>query len=125
MKLMHGAVMGDRQLAVDVRSWAQHGFLDALVGNATDHGYEVWITADHGNVEAVPLGSPKFEGVGVEQSGHRIRWYATRDLAETSSANGIYWPNPPGMPPDRCFTRSLPPGRGGFFGAVKDVAWRT
>lgn len=115
-ELMHGAVMGDRQLALDVRSWAQHGFLDALVATATDDGYEVWITADHGNVEALPLGNPKFEGLAVEHSGSRVRWYATPDLAEASSADGVYWPNPPGLPNDRCFAL-FAPGRGGFFGS--------
>jgi len=120
-ELMHGAVMGDRQLALDVRSWAQHGFLDALVTNATDDNYEVWITADHGNVEARPLGNPRFEGLAVEHSGSRVRWYATPELAEASSAEGVYWPNPPGLPSDRCFA-IFAPGRGGFFGSGPRMA---
>ncbi len=120
-ELMHGAVMGDRQLAVDSRTWAQHGFLDTLVGNACTEGFEVWITADHGNVEANALGSPKFEGLAVEQAGSRVRWYGTRDLAESSGATGIRWPNPPGMPADECFA-VFAPGRGGYFGSGAKMA---
>jgi hypothetical protein len=38
-------LLGDAQVAANIRAWAFHGFMRALVERATAAGFEVWATA--------------------------------------------------------------------------------
>jgi hypothetical protein len=58
----------------------------------------VWITADHGNLEAVAIDHLPQEGLVVDRHGERVRFYATRQLRDNARADGIAW-DPPGLPP--------------------------
>jgi len=112
-EILHGThLLGDVQVAAAVRAWAQHGFLRLLVGRALEAGYEVWITSDHGNLEAKPLGRVH-EGLAVEAAGIRVRWYAHASLREGARVDGIVW-DPPGLPEGACYPL-FSPGRGGYF----------
>lgn len=97
--LMHGAsLLGDAEVAAGVRLWLKHGFLATLIERATTAGFEVWMTADHGNLEAVAVDHLPQEGLVVDRHGERVRFYATRQLRDNARANGIAW-DPPGLPP--------------------------
>jgi len=99
--MMHQAhLLGDVQLTASLVAWVRQGVLRSLVAQASRAGYEVWVTADHGNVEAVPIGSVA-EGLKVEDAGQRVRWYVNETLREASAAPGLRW-TPPGIPDD-CF----------------------
>ena len=112
-KMLHGAdVLGDAQVSSAVKTWADHGFLAALLESAGEHGYEVWVTSDHGNIEARPLGR-KQEGAEVEAAGVRVRWYGDPALRDGSRLDGIVW-DPPGLGSAKCYPL-FPEGRGGFF----------
>ena len=78
-KVMHGMQLGSAGMHNQIRQWCQGGFLGALVGHLLDYGYEVWLTADHGNIECDGKGRPS-EGVIAETRGERVRVYPTPEL---------------------------------------------
>jgi len=112
-EMLHGShLLGDSQVASAVRAWTERGFLVDLVRRATEQEAEVWLTADHGNLEILPLGGVQ-EGLAVDTAGTRVRWYQDASLREGRRAEGIVW-DPPGLPPGACFPL-FAPARGGYF----------
>jgi hypothetical protein len=86
-EIIHGAVLGKRGIAAQIASWCESGFVDRLFSMLLDNGFHVYLTADHGNVEAVGIGRPN-EGVASELRGERVRIYRSEALiAETAAAN--------------------------------------
>lgn len=99
--IMHGMVLGTAGMHQNVRLWAEQGFLARLIAHLHDSGFAVYLTADHGNVEAVGQGRSN-EGVLVEVRGSRARVYESdlfRDLARQNLPRTVVWPGP-GLPPD-------------------------
>ena len=80
-KIMHGMQLGSAGMHNQIEQWCQGGFLSALVGHLLDYGYDVWLTADHGNIECEGKGRPS-EGVSAETRGERVRVYPTPELRE-------------------------------------------
>jgi hypothetical protein len=78
-KIMHGIQLGSAGMHNQIKQWCQGGFLAALVGQLLEYGYEVWLTADHGNIQCVGKGRPS-EGVIAETRGERVRVYPTPEL---------------------------------------------
>lgn len=78
-KIMHGMQLGSAGMHNQIKQWFQGGFLAALVGQLLDYGYEVWLTADHGNIQCEGKGRPS-EGVIAETRGERVRVYPTPEL---------------------------------------------
>lgn len=92
---MHGMKVGTRGLNAAVEVWLDEWqFTDKIV-TLIDAGFEVVITADHGNQEAVGCGWPN-EGVKAETKGERVRMYRSSETALTSAQNSpsevIEWP---------------------------------
>jgi hypothetical protein len=78
-KIMHGMQLGTAGMHNQIKQWCHTGFLAALVGQLLDYGYEVWLTADHGNIQCEGKGRPS-EGVIAETRGERVRVYPTAEL---------------------------------------------
>lgn len=78
-KIMHGMQLGAAGMHNQVRQWCENGFLCTLVGRLLDDGFNVWLTADHGNIECYGYGRPS-EGAIAETRGERIRVYPTPEL---------------------------------------------
>ena len=78
-KIMHGVQLGSAGMHNQIKQWCQGGFLAALVGQLLEYGYEVWLTADHGNIQCEGKGRPS-EGVIAETRGERVRVYPTPEL---------------------------------------------
>lgn len=78
-KIMHGMQLGSAGMHNQIKQWCHAGFLSAMVGQLLDYGYEVWLTADHGNIQCDGKGRP-FEGVIAETRGERVRVYPTPEL---------------------------------------------
>jgi len=96
--LMHTSeLLGDAQLLANLDVWVANGFLEDLVRRAHGDGIEVWITADHGNLECLGAGALS-EGVAIESAGKRLLRYPNRVLRDASAAQGIAWDDIPGMP---------------------------
>lgn len=100
-KIMHGMQLGASGMHNQIIQWCQGGFLGSLVGHLLDHNYEVWLTADHGNIECEGKGRPA-EGVIAETRGERVRVYPTPELRSQVASTFTFaheWP-PVGLPPD-------------------------
>lgn len=96
--MLHRAdLFGESQLLATLKAWTEQGALRQLVEQMTGDGFEVWVTSDHGNLEASAAGRVAPEGVAVETAGLRVRCYATPALRMTAAAEGIVW-DPAGLP---------------------------
>lgn len=100
-KIMHGMQLGSAGMHNQIKQWCHAGFLSTLVGQLLDYGYEVWLTADHGNIQCEGKGRPS-EGVIAETRGERVRVYPTPELR--SQVAGAFpfaheW-QPVGLPAD-------------------------
>lgn len=84
-EIVHGAVLGKRGIAGQISDWCESGFVYRLLSSLLDRGFHVYLTADHGNVEAVGQGKPN-QGVASELRGERVRTYRAEALAAESAA---------------------------------------
>ena len=78
-KIMHGMQLGSAGMHNQVKQWCQRGFLANLISQLLEYHYEVWLTADHGNIQCEGKGCPS-EGVIAETRGERVRVYPTPEL---------------------------------------------
>lgn len=83
-EIVHGAILGKRGIANQIDSWCESGFVDSLFALLLDRGYHVYLTSDHGNVEAVGVGRPN-QGVVAETRGERVRVYRSEALLSESA----------------------------------------
>ncbi|MCG9075468.1 BREX-3 system phosphatase PglZ [Laribacter hongkongensis] len=100
-KIMHGMQLGSAGMHNQIKQWCQGGFLAALVSQLLECNYEVWLTADHGNIQCDGKGRPS-EGVIAETRGERVRVYPTPELrAQVAGAFPFaYEWQPVGLPAD-------------------------
>ena len=77
---VHGAMLGKRGIAGQIREWCDTGFIEKLLLMLSTHGYHIYLTADHGNVDADGIGRPS-QGVISEMKGVRVRAYRSKELA--------------------------------------------
>ena len=93
--IAHGMKLGMAGMHSQVRQWAEGGFLADLLDLLLDRGYVVYLTADHGNVEAKGMGRPA-EGAIADTQGQRVRIYPSEELRGTVQARfpgTIPWPS--------------------------------
>ena len=100
-KIMHGMQLGAAGMHNQIRQWCQEGFLETLIEHLLERDFEVWLTADHGNIPCEGRGRPA-EGVIAEVRGERARIYPTAELrAQVAAAFPFAHPwQPTGLPPD-------------------------
>ena len=100
-ELVHGAQLGKRGVARLIDHWCQTGFAERLFTRLHDLGYHVYLTADHGNVDAIGSGRIN-QGVAAELRGERVRTYRSQSLVEESAQaypSAVHMPLP-GLPAD-------------------------
>ena len=94
-KIMHGMELGSAGMHNQVQQWAQQSYLGSLLNVLLEHGCRVYLTSDHGNIEAEGVGRPA-EGVIADVKGERARVY-TDALLRTKTAeqfsDAMEWPN--------------------------------
>jgi len=73
-KIMHGMEMGTAGMHNQVCQWAKQPYLNTLLDLLLDRGFRVYLTSDHGNVEAEGCGRPA-EGAVADLRGERVRIY--------------------------------------------------
>lgn len=79
--------------------WAQRGALGRMVDMLLTAGFDVSLTADHGNIEARGVGKPNV-GATAEERGERVHVFRdsmTRSKIEAAFIGSISWP-PIGLP---------------------------
>ena len=112
-KIMHGMQLGTAGMHNQVRQWATEGFMADLLDLLHDYGFAVFLTSDHGNVEAEGCGRPH-EGALAEVRGERARTYSDsmlRDRVKQDFPDAIAW-HPVGLPED--YLALLAPERRAF-----------
>lgn len=92
---MHGMVAGMAGLNAVVQVWLDDWQFTDKIASILDAGFEIVITADHGNQEGVGCGWPN-EGVKAETKGERVRMYKSSESAsssaEISDDEVVEWP---------------------------------
>lgn len=111
-KTVHRATFGTASIHDILTRWMVNGALVKLLEMLFDHGYEVYIGSDHGNIEAKGIGVPK-QGVLVERPGSRVRIYENKEFAEQAYKEypeSILW----GGEPRTRYTYLFPKGKTAF-----------
>ena len=93
-KIMHGMELGTAGMQASVRQWARDGFMAELLDLCLGRGFQVYLTSDHGNVEAIGCGRPS-EGVVADVRGERCRIYPEKGLRNAIRGkfpDTIAWP---------------------------------
>ena len=112
-KIMHGMELGTAGMHNQVRQWAGQPFLANLFDLLLENGFRVYLTSDHGNIEAAGWGRPD-EGVVADVRGGRARIYSDsvlRGRVKQRFPDSIEWP-PIGLPDN--YLPLLAPGRSAF-----------
>ena len=94
-KIMHGMQLGTMGMHNQVRQWAGQPFLAELFDLLLNNGFRVYLTSDHGNIEAVGCGRPS-EGAIAEVRGERTRIYSDwrlRRRIKQRFPDAIEWPS--------------------------------
>jgi len=113
-KIMHGMELGAAGMLSQVRQWAMQGFMSDLIDTLLGQGFQIFLSSDHGNIEAQGCGRPA-EGSVADTRGERVRVYSD-DLLRASVRMGfpeaIEWPSI-GLPED--YRALLAPDRKAFI----------
>lgn len=112
-KIMHGMEMGIAGMHNQVCQWAKQPYLNSLLDLLLDRGFRVYLTSDHGNVEAEGCGRPS-EGAVADLRGERVRVYpdaALRSKVKERFPSALEW-GPVGLPED--YLALLAPARQAF-----------
>ena len=113
-KIMHGMELGTAGMHNQVRQWAGEGFMAGLLDLLLGDGFAVFLTSDHGNIEAVGGGRPS-EGAVADVRGERARIYpdeTLRSRVQEEFLDAIAWPAN-GLPDD--YLALLAPARSAFI----------
>jgi hypothetical protein len=110
-KIMHGMEMGTAGMHNQVGQWEP--YLNTLLDLLLDRGFRVYLTSDHGNLEALGCGRPA-EGAVADLRGERVRVYpdaALRGKVKERFPAALEW-SPIGLPED--YLALLAPARQAF-----------
>lgn len=113
-KIMHGMELGTAGMHNQVRQWAQEPYMATLLDLLLDRGFRVFLTSDHGNIEAAGCGRPA-EGAVADLRGERVRIFpdtALRRVVKERFPAAIEW-EPVGLPDT--YLPLLAPGRQAFI----------
>ena len=119
-RIMHGMELGTAGMHNQVRQWAALGHFAALLDMLFANGFRVYLTADHGNIEATGCGRPN-EGAVADLRGERVRVYSDEGLRGPVAEcfpEAWQWPAE-GLPVD--YLPLLAPGRFAFVGEGERV----
>lgn len=100
--LAHKAILGTKAYTGDVRQWAETGYLSDLLQMLTEYGFSIYLTSDHGQVEAVGIGAPKQEAKLASGRVKRALVFRTpelRDQMVPQFPDAVTW-RPAGLPED-------------------------
>ena len=112
-RIMHGMTLGQSGMHNQIRQWTRRGVLADLLDLLLNHGFAVWLTSDHGNVETRGCGRPD-EGAVADLRGERVRVYSDPGLRARVAErfpDAAAWP-PLGLPDD--YLALIASGRASF-----------
>jgi hypothetical protein len=94
-RIMHGMELGTAGMHNQVRQWTERAYLNRLLTALLDRDFDVYLTSDHGNIEAVGCGRPA-EGANADLRGERVRVYpdaTLRDRVKLRFPSALEWPS--------------------------------
>ncbi|MHC5595920.1 MAG: hypothetical protein ACYTXC_08180 [Nostoc sp.] len=103
-----------------VRQWAELGCMVNLLDLLLAQKFKIFLTSDHGNIEATGIGQPR-EGAIADLRGERVRIYSDsilRAKVKSEFPNAIEW-QPLGLPEK--YLPLLAPGRQAFIQEGKQI----
>ena len=112
-KIMHGMALGAAGMHNQIRQWAGEGYMAGLLDMLFDGSFSVFLTSDHGNIEARGSGRPS-EAALANIRGERARIYSDpllRSRVKERFPEAVEWPAI-GLP-DLCYPL-LAPERSAF-----------
>lgn len=99
-EIVHGAMLGKRGIVGQINAWCETGFVEKLFLLLAEQEYQIYLTADHGNVDAEGIGRLS-QGVVSEVRGERVRTYRNEALAASVPPEiDAFRFDSPGLPPD-------------------------
>ena len=119
-KIMHGMQLGTPGMHNQIKQWARGGFLHRLISSLMNLGFYVYLSSDHGNIEAKGIGNPR-EGAVAETRGSRVRVYPDQLLRQQvagSYPEALEWPST-GLPPD--YLPLIAPNRKAFVNDTETI----
>lgn len=119
-RMIHGAVTGSAGLHGSVKHWANDGAMKKLIEALLEQRYEIFLTADHGNIEASGIGKPDV-GVVADERGERAHIFNDQQICENEAekfSGTMVWPTA-GLPKD--YHTLLAPQRGAFVPAGRQI----
>ncbi len=111
---MHGMELGTAGMHNQVRQWAQQPYMCSLLELLLNRGFRIYLTSDHGNIEADGCGRPS-EGAVADLRGERVRIYSDvilRQGVKERFPTALEWP-PLGLPDT--YLALLAPNRRAFI----------
>ena len=94
-KFMHGAKQGNRTMTSEVDNWLSTGYFQNLLNLLHTEKFDIYVTADHGNVECQGRGRI-FQGVIVESADQRLRIYKSDNIRKQTAIDNpdtLLWDN--------------------------------
>jgi hypothetical protein len=94
-KFMHGAKQGNRTMASELDNWLATKYLQNILDLLHGEGFDIYVTADHGNVECQGRGRI-FQGVIVESADQRLRIYKSDNIRKQTAIENpdtLIWDN--------------------------------
>ncbi len=85
-ELMHKMSQGYSQMYSSIVLWLKQGYFKDTIKDLMENDFDIYITADHGNIEALP-GQKLNEGILVETKGQRVRVYDRESAREKAMSN--------------------------------------
>ena len=119
-KIMHGMEMGTAGMHNQVCQWAKLPYLNDLFSLLLERGFRVYLTSDHGNIEAEGFGRPA-EGAVADLRGERVRIYpdtSLRGKVKERFPASLEW-GPVGLPDN--YLALLAPARKAFVQEKKRI----
>jgi hypothetical protein len=90
--IMHGMQLGMAGLHNQIKLYGENAYLYSLITKLLNYGFDIYITADHGNTECEGKGLPK-EASTAKSRGERVRVYQSEELMK-SIAKRFPWSSP-------------------------------
>jgi hypothetical protein len=92
--IMHGQKQGNAMMHKEVQHWAESNIMTSIIEILFRHYDDIYLTSDHGNDEAVGIGSFS-QGALIKEQGQRCRIYDSaqfRQEAQEVYTESIPWP---------------------------------
>jgi len=93
--LLKNSEITSSDLQILIKRWVDNGLIIKMIQSLKEHGFEIYLTSDHGNIFCKGAGALQ-EGILTEEKSLRVRIYENAQLAENSMnkvPTAIRWPD--------------------------------